>query len=517
MKTHFIFQFLLCSLSFALEIRSASAERHGRFALDPNGSKIHNPGAYYGAANYAALGYEVNGPRQFALITPEHVLLANHFGGGGTVEFINQVGEKVTRTLGQISNIPNDEGGFSDLAIRKLSAPLPDSFGVSPFAVADFPRESSYFGNELVVFGQTLRAGRGTILNSFSDSEIPGAAIGKTRTYAFDYNEIEGNRDDAYAVLNDSGSPSFVVTNGRPAVVGLHLGIGQSFGVRRTFDTFVPHYRSEINDILEPEGYRLIPTNPRSVSLRAASLLSPLHQLESGTISLTLRNRSGREATNARFELQFPANSVPTSITAPGWVVANIAPGIFQLRRGVFPRNTSSEITLNYDEVPVVSEIVIQTSHKSDGSPQTQGISTFPVQETFAGFVSHLAEKGANDDPDGDGLTNLLEYALGGDPAINSTESPEGANLSPHLEQTPNGVTFVFRKRTDADARGLTYTVLYSEDLSPNSFSEVKPTSFRETQINNPAPDSAFQMINTNMTTERMHFFRLKVELEQLQ
>ena len=78
-------------------------------------------------------------------------------------------------------------------------------------------------------------------------------------------------------------------------------------------------------------------------------------------------------------------------------------------------------------------------------------------------------------DPDGDGLTNLVEFAFGTDPTLQSTGAIawSGSTLTSHgmptvsVTNIPNGVDFkaVFARRRDYLTAGLIYTVQFSVDL----------------------------------------------------
>ena len=63
-------------------------------------------------------------------------------------------------------------------------------------------------------------------------------------------------------------------------------------------------------------------------------------------------------------------------------------------------------------------------------------------------------------DPDGDGVPNLLEYALAGDPRRSDTGSV------PTLTMNPSGAVFQFQRQRDLALDGLTYAVEATDNLS---------------------------------------------------
>lgn len=68
-------------------------------------------------------------------------------------------------------------------------------------------------------------------------------------------------------------------------------------------------------------------------------------------------------------------------------------------------------------------------------------------------------------DPDRDGLTNLMEYALDGNPRFASHQFTDGSLMGAALEIEDNLVEVQFPERTDAWIRGLQYELKYSTDM----------------------------------------------------
>jgi hypothetical protein len=73
-----------------------------------------------------------------------------------------------------------------------------------------------------------------------------------------------------------------------------------------------------------------------------------------------------------------------------------------------------------------------------------------------------------NDDFEPDGLNNLAEYALGGDPTFN-----DAALKLPTTYTDSTWLYYMYNRRNDAAARGLSYTVLSGTDLLDGSITNV--------------------------------------------
>ncbi len=70
-----------------------------------------------------------------------------------------------------------------------------------------------------------------------------------------------------------------------------------------------------------------------------------------------------------------------------------------------------------------------------------------------------VSDPAATADPDADGLANIIEYVLGGDPSRSSS------NLSPTLNYTTQELTYTFPRRDASETANLTLTVEAGSDL----------------------------------------------------
>lgn len=517
MRLTFYFSLLLLAISAspALEIRNYTPARHDRFVTQ-EGSTVPNPNAFYFSTRYTAVGYAPGGG-QFALITPQHVLFARHFAPplGFAIRFRNNLGQELTRTVTALIDVPNGSGGIADVHLLQLSTPISPDQGITPLPYLNLANEALYNGTVITLFGNTLRAGRG-VISGFTDFSDP--TIDTTRVFTSSYSNFGTNPDDAYAEVGDSGSPTFATVNGTPALVAVHLAAGSTpFGFI-TLDSFIPEYAPAINTLLAPEGYALIPANTPTIALSTALTTTPhLRQADPASISLTLRNTSGNTATNPRLNLLLATTAIPTSVTAPpGWIVENPSPGEYRLRSATLSGNSSTTATISYSSIPTLLEIPIQATHTADGSTPLTQTFTLPVTETFGGFVAGLTLPGALDDPDLDGIPNLLEYALGGNPRTNSTLAESGQPLAPQTSGDPSTLTFTHTRRTDATARGLTYQTEFSQTLEATSWSTTPPTGATSTTAPLSPDIPGFEQVTITLpTTPERTFLRLKVTLDE--
>jgi len=136
----------------------------------------------------------------------------------------------------------------------------------------------------------------------------------------------------------------------------------------------------------------------------------------------------------------------------------------------------------------------------------TSGPATLVVRDAFTSWCTHHfnttelanpAISGANADPDGDGLSNLLEYALGCSPC----QSKSGPASLPALQQTAGEWIFTFQR--PASAPGIAYTVQQSSDLQNWSDTDLTPERIATGEIET-------WRVRCAASTTAPRFFRLK-------
>ena len=116
----------------------------------------------------------------------------------------------------------------------------------------------------------------------------------------------------------------------------------------------------------------------------------------------------------------------------------------------------------------------------------------------IAGY-SVSGSDGMGDNPDGDKIDNLAEYGLGGVPDVfDNGPVPTFENLK-----------YVYRRRTDAVARGLTYALEECTNLISNDWNTVTNPPTGSAPL-----ESGFESVtNTIPTTETNQFIRLRISI----
>ena len=135
-------------------------------------------------------------------------------------------------------------------------------------------------------------------------------------------------------------------------------------------------------------------------------------------------------------------------------------------------------------------------------------------EASFAGWIEDFPSLSGPDaellaDPDGDGLNNLMEYAMGGTPTNSDSAAVSPAAFVGESEGT-NWFYYVYRRRLDAVDRGLEYAVLSGDDLVSDSITNLTE------EAGTAAIDSEFEMVSNRVETVAAEcFIKLDISLSQ--
>lgn len=230
----------------------------GRFTTNSPTAPVANTNPQFLLSGFDLSGVgwaQGNLNKSFALVTDTHFIGATHFGAAANLSFRGSDGVVRNYGVAQTEVIKNDDGSDSDLFLGTLSSQVDST--IQALGIANLGAEAQYIGRQLSVYGQTARVGLGTI-NAFqdfgADPITSGSGLNMSRTYNFNYFNAAGGNNDAYFENGDSGSPSFIIQDGRLAVVGTHSALATTSFSRINYDTFTPAYVNQLNAALAPSG-----------------------------------------------------------------------------------------------------------------------------------------------------------------------------------------------------------------------------------------------------------------------
>ena len=511
--------------ALALQIRNYSSARHDRFT-GFSSAPVANASFMHGGVDLTGVGWDSTYVlRQFTLVSPRHFVGANHFRPpiGAAIRFVSADGTVRSSTVQSLSTIPNAGGQATDLLVGRLSTPFLPASGVRFLPCHLLDTEAAYIGQTLGVLGQPARGGRGIIagfVDFGGDPITGGSGINTTRTMQFTYSNLTGSADDAYAESGDSGSPSFVVVNGRAAVAGTHTAVLNAAGTVTTFDTFLPAYLAQVNAVMEADGYHLTAAAPKTTTLMLTQQVTPAIPRAGYpvTIQFTLTNTGALfAANNVRLDTALTGAPVITPAGSSGWVFDAVAGGT-QARRGGLGAGAGSQVSLSFTPAGAGTIPRTMTWSADEALPQSTG-ATITVLESFKSWSAGLADPSPGGDSDGDGVDNLMEYSQGGNPG-KSSRTVDGSTALMGLAAAGaltgaegNRQIVRFVRRTDAANRLLAYT-LETSMTNSSPWNDVT-TAAVILQVTPISPGLEIVEMALPATTSARQFARLIVTLSE--
>jgi hypothetical protein len=516
-----------------LELRNYNPAVHNRFSSGFPNNPVMNPTFLHNASKFTGVGWwwidgnPAASDTQLTLISPRHILSVRHIEGNFVVgtnwsaRFVASDGQSYTRVINPFNSLL-DGTTMIDLAVAELSSPLPAT--VKPVRYRNNLTEGQLQNDPIMVLGKnplmtgnSVTGGTSTI-STFDD--IDYAANYVTRMFIFEYLKLAGGNNDCHygPGVGDSSSPVFVDYNGEPALVGLAANSGSDGVKHYGYCTFVPEYITEIDAILNPMGYRMRPAEYTATTLNLAPAASPATQRQAypGSLTFTLGNTGGETTGNVALTLAFDPAETPDSVSAPGWVVESMGGGAWSVRKAVMSSATSIVATATWAALPPVASLEVNVTVESDTTTTSNTLPSFPLLPSYAAWADGLTEPAETDDPDDDGLENLLEYAFGGDPESGVMLLPGGHPIRPVLSVSGGSVTLTYPERSDAGVRGLSYVVETSTALDTLAGSTaLPPGAVSSTSAYAPAEPGFVKRSITWPSDGSQRFARVKVTLSE--
>lgn len=492
-------------------MRNYSATNHNRFngfASNP----VANPQFLFSAYDFSGVGWNPSSIAfQYTLVSPIHFVGANHIKPaiGQALRFVATDGTVHSYTVEALTAIKNDAGENSDLFIGRLSTAAANNITYYPYL--NYNNDANYIGKNVIMHGKFVRAGWQTVDNiDFSES----STTNETRTFRSIYTVASGNDDDCYLENGDSGSPAFILHNGTPAIIGTHSLVDVDTNEITNHSNFIPYYDDKLDAVMANHGYhmkRAIPGNT-NLTLNHQAPAGIIRAGHSFNINLTLNNTGNKRADNLRLRNTFPAGTSITNATGVDWFDQS-TPTAAEARRAKLDSFTTTNYSLDVS-IPSPGTHNQEVTFWSDQSPVSTQVFTFNVIESYLSWSSALSNNSPNEDNDNDGVSNLLEYAFGGDPSISSQAIAGGTHpLIPTLNKTTSGYQISYLRRTDYIQRALTYELTSSATMSSGSWSNANAmiTNTTITNIN-----SDFELVTQTLNnTSNTRFFRIQITLNE--
>lgn len=482
----------------ALGLRAYDATSHDRFVNFPSDLDI-NTGHIFNTVDLTGIGFRTNvdPTRQAALVGRQHVLFATHYRdqlNSATLSFVNADNQIITRTCGA-QTIIYDGGVPTDLVLVQLNAPMDSDTGISVLPYYD---EASIDNTNLGVTGklngvdsslQKPLLGKASVAADNINLQFLQTVGGQnivTKAYRFDYDDAprpisRADDSDCFLESGDSGSPTFVQVGSVAALIGVHSAIDDSSAPDIiNYDTHVYDYITELDAVLNPLGYRMRPHSIPTTTLGGSGSFTTVgpRKAEALDYEYVIENSGSEVAGNAEVQFLFASGEGPDSISATGWVSYGSGDN-WTLRRATFNASASSTIQVSWTAAPSTDNLAFTVTRRSDASGEVVDNESLALADSYADWSSALSLKGFGDDGDGDAVVNLIEYGLGGDPALSSRRFLDGGPLLPTIETNATTVTLSHPERSDKAERGLSYALEFSTDLA--AWSSTAPAGFSST------------------------------------
>jgi autotransporter-associated beta strand protein len=247
----------------ALQVATYSNTVNDRFSSGFATNPVANSNTSFVGAGFdwSGVGWSaMDGTKGFGFISPQHYLVARHYGGAATIQLVSPDGTRRAATQAAVTDTTygvvfvNQPVG--DLSIGRLTTPMPGSWQIARYGVLDLNSSSSvnnsYNGQPLLVYG---RGPDGSSSPRIGAATINGTALGVSTS------QVTSAYTDLQLQVGDSGSPIFIPwtnPNGGSELTIIGNNAGTDFSTVNAYNYFANStVMSVINGLTTPDGFAL--------------------------------------------------------------------------------------------------------------------------------------------------------------------------------------------------------------------------------------------------------------------
>jgi autotransporter-associated beta strand protein len=254
--------------ALALDITGYTTTANDRFASGFPTAPVPNTSGTFVGANYdwSGVGWETGfATKGFGFITPQHYLVAAHYGGAATITL--QSPDGTLRSGSQASVTNTGYGvvleGVPDLSIGRLTASTPSGWQIARYAVLDLnntsaaPTYGNYNGLSLLAYGRgdgangSPRVGAATVADAGTFTADPKSSVLLT---------LRSGTPSVQLAGGDSGSPLLhgwtnPIGGKELTLLGLNSAVIGSYNIMSFMA--IPGAMNAANAVLTPDGYAL--------------------------------------------------------------------------------------------------------------------------------------------------------------------------------------------------------------------------------------------------------------------
>ena len=260
---------------------------------------------------------------------------------------------------------------------------------------------------------------------------------------------------------------------------------------------------NEIDEILEVDGYHLTrAVSPIGLTWQPAFATSkPLVAGRPGSVTLSLENGNSTPLHNLGVTIS--GDSAPDQVSGSGWITEKHADGSWRCRRGGLDAGETGRLSVVWNSFPASVELTCSA-----------GADALPAVSVTSSFSSGSGDEPPSSsllDSDGDGTSDELELALGGDPSVASQQNLAGGSLLPVWSRLSAGFEYRFSRRQPSFESGRFYLIESSSDLLAWSSNLPTGTELSARAFDPPWP--GFEQVRVRLPeTTGPRFYRMRYQ-----